>query len=184
MWSQELYLRALAFAARAHEGQRVPGSGLAYIVHPVSVAMEVMATVAAGEPLRGDLVVPCALLHDTIEDTPVTYEDLTEAFSAEVADGVQALSKDRRLAPLNQLRDSIDRIERQPREIWAVKLADRITNLQQPPPDWTVEKVGRYSEDARMILSRLGAASERLARRLRRKIDEYDNRAFGVGDGD
>ena len=54
-----------------------------------------------------------------------------------------------------------------------VKMADRITNLLPPPADWGRKKVERYRQEARLILSSLGAASPFLAERLSAKIENY-----------
>jgi hypothetical protein len=58
---------------------------------------------------------------------------------------------------------------------WAVKLADRITNLQPPPADWEDEKILKYVEDAQVILDELRDGNQYLANRLEAKISEYRN---------
>ena len=58
-------------------------------------------------------------------------------------------------------------------EVWAVKLADRITNLQPPPPHWDNDRKIRYREEAGLILSELKDGNEFLAKRLEEKIEEY-----------
>ena len=65
-WSQDLYLKALRFAASAHNGQKVPGTEFPYLMHVVSVAMEVTAAISIEGINNPDLAVQCALLHDTI----------------------------------------------------------------------------------------------------------------------
>ena len=60
-----------------------------------------------------------------------------------------------------------------PHKVWAVKLADRITNLQPPPSHWDNERKIRYREEARLILSELKGGNEFLAKRLEKKIEEY-----------
>ncbi len=173
MWSQEKYLRAFLFAAEAHNTQKYPGTKLPYLVHVSLVAMEVMSAVAAGEECDADLAVQCALLHDTIEDADITHSRLEREFGLQVADGVQALSKDRSLPPAQRLNGSIERIKQQPKEIWMVKLADRIVNLQPPPNHWGKDKIAKYHEDAELILEELGAGSVFLETRLKEKIDDY-----------
>jgi hypothetical protein len=54
-----------------------------------------------------------------------------------------------------------------------VKLADRITNLEPPPPDWTLAKRQAYREEARQILEALRGCSPALEERLRAKIEAY-----------
>lgn len=174
MWSADTYQSALRFAAIAHQGQRFPGTELPYLLHVAFVAGEVMAALSEGaQPLDGDLAVQCALLHDVIEDTKVTPAELRHAFGDAVADGVQALSKDPSLPHDLQMQDSLDRIRRQPREVWMVKLADRISNLQAPPPHWTAPRIAAYAVEAELIRSTLQSGSPPLARRLADKIKQY-----------
>ena len=89
---------------------------------------------------------------------------------------VLALSKDEELPKDKQISDSLARIKKLPKEVWAVKLADRITNLQPPPAEWTTEKNSQYAEDARFILDELREGNPYLAERLDAKISEYTNR--------
>ena len=94
-WCPDTYDRALVFAAKAHRGQTVPGSEAPYLRHVVGVASEVLYALASRNDVSNpDLAVQCALLHDTIEDTSVTAEELALEFGPAVAAGVTALSKD------------------------------------------------------------------------------------------
>jgi (p)ppGpp synthase/HD superfamily hydrolase len=171
MFSSEAYVTALRFAAIKHEGQRVPGSALPYLVHVVSVAAEVIAALPTlSEP---DLGVQCALLHDTLEDTATSYGELDTMFGRAVADGVQALTKDAALPKPDRMADSLRRIRAQPRDVWAVKLADRITNLAPPPAGWSRDKCASYREEAIAIADALGEASPVLEARLRARIEAY-----------
>ena len=172
-WDRDLYIKACRFAAQAHQGQLVPGSDLPYLLHLNLVSMEILAALSAEPGHDGDLAIQCALLHDTIEDTDTSYEQIASLFGVRVADGVAALSKNSDLEKSLQLADSLHRIRVQPIEIWMVKLADRITNLQPPPIHWTTEKIGRYREEAIEIHTHLQAASSFLAARLAEKIQNY-----------
>ncbi|MFC1856877.1 HD domain-containing protein [Thermodesulfobacteriota bacterium] len=184
-WSQDVYINAYRFAAEAHwksgNKQLVPGTDIPYLMHFSLVAMEVIAALEKEAGLNGDLAVQCALLHDTIEDTDTTYDQLVENFGVAVADGVQALSKNESIgADLpkqqrkeSQMADSLERVRQQPKEIWMVKMADRITNLQPPPSHWTQDKIFRYREEAGEIHQALKQGSQYLAARLEEKIDNY-----------
>jgi (p)ppGpp synthase/HD superfamily hydrolase len=172
-WSQDRYLAALRFAAEVHQGQTVPGTELPYLMHLTSVAMETIAACAAEPALDADLAVICALLHDSIEDAGVEEAIIAARFGAGVAAGVAALSKRPDLAKPDAMRDSLARIRQQPHGVWAVKLADRITNLQPPPSHWSAPKIAGYREEARLIHNELGAASPFLATRLLAKIETY-----------
>ncbi|MCL4830847.1 MAG: HD domain-containing protein [Caldilineaceae bacterium] len=175
MWSPDLYLAAWHYAAAMHGSQKVPGTELPYLTHIGAVAMEVMTALAQSSRVADpNLAVQCALLHDVIEDTPASYGDVAERFGVAVADGVLALTKDTTLPSKSaQMADSLARIRQQPREVWMVKLADRITNLQPPPHDWDPAKIAAYGAEAQVILSSLGEADGWLAARLGGKIGGY-----------
>jgi (p)ppGpp synthase/HD superfamily hydrolase len=180
-WAPELCFRAWQFAARAHQGQRVPASELPYVVHVSSVAMEVMSAIAARENgeervALPDLAVACALLHDVVEDTPVAIADIVREFGAGIAAGVSALTKNAALAKQERMDDSLARILQQPHEVWMVKLADRITNLAPPPSHWGVAKIDAYRQEARLIHDALGSACPVLGPRLAAKIAAYPPR--------
>ncbi len=174
-WHQENYIKAYRFAAQAHIGQIVPGTDLPYIMHLSFVSMEVIAALEAEPERDGDLAVQCALLHDVLEDTNVPYRELESVFGNRVAKGVLALTKDPALEKPERMQDSLNRIRQQPYEVWMVKLADRITNLQPPPEDWSKEKIRSYWEEAQVIYAALSPASRFLADRLREKIEAYKN---------
>ena len=69
--------------------------------------------------------------------------------------------------------DSLQRIKKLPYEVWAVKMADRITNLQKPPSHWDNEKKKKYRAEAQVILDELGTGNVFLAERLRLLIEDY-----------
>lgn len=179
-WSQETYIKAYKFAAQAHQGQKIPGSEIPYIMHLSFVSMEVIAALNVEKEIDGNLAIQCALLHDSIEDTNTTYEQIKDEFGEAVAKGVLALTKDNSLAKHLQMEDSLQRIKQQPKEIWMVKLADRISNLQSPPHYWTIEKITRYREEGRQIYQALKAASDFLASRLATKIEDYKSFIYQV----
>lgn len=78
--------------------------------------MEIIGALST-EQCNGDLALQCAI-HDTIEDTDTTFEQLKSEFSLSVASGVRALTKDTSLPKHEQMEDSLRRIKEQPLEIW------------------------------------------------------------------
>ena len=88
---------------------------------------------------------------------------------------VSALTKNILLPPEIRMADSLKRIKSQPHEVWAVKLADRITNLQKPPSHWDTQKMIKYHTEAQTIHTALGSGNTYLASRLKAKIKEYEN---------
>jgi len=177
-FEQDLFKRALDFAAWAHGDQKVPGSGFPYVVHVTKVAMEVIAATEGAAPSERNLGIACALLHDTVEDCPAEARSnvrtrLKAEFGDAVAAGVEALTKDQGLPKVAAMADSLRRLQAQPPAVRLVKLADRITNLEPPPHDWTAEKRRAYREEARLILGGLAGSSPVLEARLRQKIEAY-----------
>jgi (p)ppGpp synthase/HD superfamily hydrolase len=172
-WSQDRYIEAYWFAAQAHRNQTVPGTDLPYILHPTLVSMEIIAALDLEPGRDEDLALQCALLHDDIEDGGVSYDQIKAKFGEAVAEGVFALSKDENLVKDLKLKDSLRRIKLQPHEVWMVKLADRITNLQPPPHFWTGKKIAAYRQEAIQIYEILKDASPLLSVRLKTKIDAY-----------
>ena len=171
-WNQDLFKRTLDFAARAHGTQLVPGTGAPYVVHLVKVTTEVLR--AADGTFEVDFAMQCALLHDSVEDAGVAVVTLRQEFGARVADGVAALTKDEAVPRAERMEDSLRRVRAQPREVWLVKLADRITNLEPAPAHWPAEKRAAYRAEAQVIVAALGQAHAGLATRLREKIAAYE----------
>ena len=121
----ELIARALAKATEAHAGQTRNGSGgLPYIEHPRMVA----ATLAARD--YGEATLAAALLHDVVEDSDTTVEELRAEFGDEIADLVAALSDDE---SIGSYRDRKDEHRRRVAEVdgdaLAIYAADKLTNM-------------------------------------------------------
>ncbi|MBF0528798.1 MAG: bifunctional (p)ppGpp synthetase/guanosine-3',5'-bis(diphosphate) 3'-pyrophosphohydrolase [Deltaproteobacteria bacterium] len=172
---QDKLTQAWILAAEAHADQFIPGLSLPYIVHVGNVTMEVLTAFASeDEPRNRNLAVLCALLHDTLEDTKLQVERIALEFGPDVVAGVKALTKDRTMGTKReQMQDSLTRIREQPKEIWMVKLADRIVNLQPPPLHWNYEKIQAYHSEAMLIHDTLREGSAFLAKRLTEKIRYY-----------
>jgi len=178
-WDQDVYIKAWNFATIAHHDQTYGGPNegqrIEYINHVSSVTMEVIWSLSQSKSIDGNLAIQCALLHDVIEDTKVTYENIKFEFGVKVADGVSALTKDETLLTKHeQMVDSLQRIITQPREVWMVKLADRITNLSKPPSSWNNEKKKNYLTEAKLIHEYLGPSNTLLSMRLLSRVDNYE----------
>lgn len=164
--------------SRLHDGQKYSGSReneqVEYLNHIGSVVFEIINAINKDSDLNADLAIKCAMLHDTIEDTPETYQNIKTLFGDKVANGVKALTKNEEIVGKEQkMKDSLNRIKLQPREIWAVKMADRICNLYSPPFYWSNEKKIAYQKEAELILEELKEGSQFLAERLNQKIKNY-----------
>lgn len=168
-------------AALAHHGGgpwKLPGPVKpAYIGHVGNVVLELLAAHAVSPIPDLPLAVPVAALHDCIEDTAFDEAAIRAQFGEAIAKGVLAVSKSPTLMAREgkaaAMADSLCRTREQPRGVWCVKLADRITNMLPPPDHWTRDDLDVYRDEARSILAALGDAHVGLARRLAQKIENY-----------
>ncbi len=122
---QELVKRALAFATLAHGDQKRKYTGVMYIVHPIEV-MEIVKTVP-----HDDAMLAAALLHDVVEDTDVTIEEIEESFGSDVASLVADLTDVSKPEDGNRkFRKAMDREHsaKSSARAQTVKLADLISN--------------------------------------------------------
>ena len=170
---QTLYQEAIRYASEKHGAQTIKGTNRSYVVHLSNVAMELFMAAPHTPGFDLSFALQVALLHDLIEDTPTTKADLEKQFGEEVADAVWALTHDTKLLKDYRLSDSLAKIRQRRQEVWAVKLADRITNLQPPPKKWTKDHIREYQFDSQQILQALNGGNEYLEKRLETKIDEY-----------
>ncbi|HRI33294.1 MAG TPA: HD domain-containing protein [Saprospiraceae bacterium] len=175
MGIQNLYQRAIIIATTKHleKDQKVPGTELPYVVHLSNVSMEIIIASCNSENFNLEFAIQVALLHDIIEDTSTTVGELEDIFGNDIAHAVLALTKNSLLPKDQQMKDSISRIKVLQYEVWAVKLADRITNLQTPQIYWDIQKMINYQSEAKIILMELKNGNKYLANRLERMIEEY-----------
>lgn len=170
---QSTFKKAFEYAAVKHQGQKLPGTKLPYLVHVTNVAIEVLVAGMNSKDFDLEFGVSVALLHDLMEDTEANYLEIKDLYGERIAEGVLALTKFSNLEKSEQIENSLDRIKMLEKEVWAVKLADRLINLQAPSLDWTAEKRKKYLHDSENILNELAPANDYLALRLKAAINEY-----------
>jgi guanosine-3',5'-bis(diphosphate) 3'-pyrophosphohydrolase len=162
-------LTALQFAARKHRAQRRKDvGGSPYINHPIEVAT-ILATRGGVTDLA---TLMAAILHDTIEDTDTTPEELGAVFGTEVRDLVLELTDDKRLPKADRKRLQIEHASRSSSKAKLVKLGDKIANVRDvaatPPAGWTLDRRRDYLDwTARVVAGCRGANAE-----LERYYDE------------
>lgn len=172
--TQELYQKAIKFAGEKHKDQKVPGTNSNYLLHISNVAMEIILAHNTANNFDLNYAVQLALLHDTLEDTDTDFSELLNMFGEKVANGVQALTKNKNISSKKEkMIDSLNRINKLEKEVGMVKLADRITNLQEPPKHWKKDKIQNYLSEAIVINETLNNKNEYLNKRLESKIAEY-----------
>ncbi|WP_024667360.1 HD domain-containing protein [Pseudomonas syringae] len=169
---QPLYNKAWLFASHAHIGQKMTGSDLPYTTHVAMVANELIFAHREESVGAFEIALPAALLHDVLEDTPVTQDELAEAFGAEVASTVACLSKNL-IVPFSEALYFAG-IASHSKEAASVKLCDRITNLQSAPSTWAKAKRASYLVESAQILAALGHANGYLRQRLSDTMARYE----------
>ena len=135
----DLLDRAIVFAVKAHHNTERRGKGFPYIVHPME-AVEVVATITPDQELLA-----AAALHDTIEDTDVTVEQICAEFGDRVANLVHAES-DRFVEGLSEAeswrdrkQEAIDRLAAAPHDAKIVALGDKLSNMRAIWRDYQVK---------------------------------------------
>lgn len=116
--------RAMALAVRAHEGQMRKEAAVPYIVHPVSVAL-ILARYGFS-----DTVIAAALVHDVVEDTSVSEEELRRELGDGVADLVVPVTHDSTLPWEEKKRAYIEAVRNASMDVKAISIADKITNAE------------------------------------------------------
>ena len=146
-------LEAAAFARRAHAGQRRKYTDRPFIFHPARVAGRV-----AAHPQATEVMVAAAFLHDVVEDTPHTLEEVSAGFGSDVARLVDELtnpSKGSKAPRLERKQQDRDHLALVSVEAKIIKLVDRIDNLQEmaEAPESFREK---YFEESRLLVEVIG----------------------------
>jgi len=136
---------AADYAARQHIAQRRKGERAEpYVNHLIEVAA-LLAEATAGEDV---VLLMGGLLHDTLEDTDATYEDLEQRFGSEVAALVAEVTDDKSLPKEERKRLQITKTPGKSRRAKLLKLADKTSNLrglmQNPPVGWTQARLRDY----------------------------------------
>lgn len=154
---------ALAFAAHKHRDQRRKDAHASpYINHPIALAH--LLSVEGGVTDTRTLV--AAVLHDTIEDTETTFDELRARFGKVVADVVAEVTDDKALPKAERKRLQVVHAPHKSRRAALVKLADKTWNLRDmadnPPVDWSLERRREYFDWAKAVIDGLPPASRRL----------------------
>jgi guanosine-3',5'-bis(diphosphate) 3'-pyrophosphohydrolase len=162
---QGLLLQALAFAAHKHRAQRRKDKEASpYINHPIALA-DVLANEGAVDDAA---TLAAAVLHDTIEDTETTYQELREHFGREIADVVMEVTDDKTLPKAERKERQVVHAPHLSQRAKLVKLADKICNLRDiasnPPATWLLERKQEYYEWAKRVIDGLRGAHAGLER--------------------
>lgn len=156
-------LEAASFAAQRHRDQRRKDVEKSpYINHPLSVAqlLSIEGKVTDVEVLMA------ALLHDTIEDTETTVQELRTLFGNRVTDIVLEVTDDKSLPKARRKELQIEHAAHKTAEAALVKIADKTCNLRDvaasPPSDWSIKRGREYFDWALRVVEGLPEVEPRL----------------------
>ncbi len=155
--------QAISFAAKKHKTQKRKGAdGEPYINHPLEV-LNLLTNV--GNIKDYDILI-AAVLHDTIEDTETTKEEITKLFGSDVCKMVLELTDDESLPKAERKQLQIEHAPHLSLGAKQIKLCDKISNIrdivENPPHDWSKERQIEYVEWGEKVVAGLRGANENL----------------------
>ena len=152
----ERFFRALQFAAEKHKHHRRKGGrDIPYINHPIAVATQLATVGGVTDPA----VLAAAILHDTVEDTDTTPDELVGLFGADIAGLVAEVTDDPSLSSaVRKLTQEHEAAFKSPRAK-LIRLSDKTCNVHDiafnPPPDWPIERRMEYFNWAERVVGNL-----------------------------
>lgn len=163
--STGLILKALRFAAEKHKDQRRKDAKAGpYINHPIEVT-EILWML--GE-VRDTNLLLAAILHDTIEDTDTTAEEIRSEFGEEVLALVLEVTDDKSLPKQKRKQLQVENAPHKTPKAKLLKLADKISNVREivasPPKDWSLERKQEYLLWTEKVVAGLRGVNESLER--------------------
>lgn len=149
-------LRALGFAARKHRDQRRKDREASpYINHPIDLA-DILVNEGG---VTDGIAIVAAILHDTVEDTATTHEELVAEFGEEIASIVSEVTDDKSLPKAERKELQEKHAPHVSFRAQQVKLADKISNLRDiarsPPVSWDLERRRAYFDWAKRVVDGL-----------------------------
>lgn len=158
-------LAALRFAAGKHRDQRRKDEDSSpYINHPIAVA-EILARVA---DVSDVVVLQAAVLHDTIEDTETTVEELEAVFGGDVASLVVEMTDDKSLPSEERKRLQVEHAPRLTHRAKLIEIADKICNVTDvthtPPSRWELDRRREYLDWTERVVAGCRGTNEALER--------------------
>jgi guanosine-3',5'-bis(diphosphate) 3'-pyrophosphohydrolase len=170
-----IVVRALAFAAERHTGQRRKDAEQSpYINHPI----ELVHVLVAEAGVVDETVLCAAILHDTIEDTETTADEIAAAFGERVAAVVLEVSDDQSLPKAERKRLQVESAPHASYEARLVRLADKICNLRDmlvaPPSHWPGTRRVAYFDWSADVVAGMRGTHPRLEAEVDRLLARRD----------
>ena len=168
-----LILKAAHFAAKKHRDQRRKDKHASpYIIHPISVALEIAQTGGVDDPE----ILAAALLHDTREDTDTTPEELEAEFGKKVCEYVLDVSDDKTLPPDERKSRQIEHAKKISKGAALIKLGDKISNatdvLDNPPVGWDINRRKEYLDWAEKVIENCPKVNDRMENKFQEIIKQ------------
>lgn len=168
-----LLLRAVDFAARKHRNQRRKDDRASpYINHPVSVSL-LLADIGR---VKDPEILAAAILHDTLEDTDTTPEELEKSFGRRIRKIVAEVTDDKSLPKIQRKRFQVEHASHLSPDAVLVKLADKISNVLDvthfPATRWSVQRRRQYLDWAEEVIGNCHKANKALEKLFERVVDE------------
>lgn len=177
----EKIIEAINYATKAHNGQVRKSSNLPYINHPIEVGSILIQYQCSTN------VIVAGILHDTLEDTPVTFTDLKQKFGREIANLVKINSEPNKLVPWEERKQhTLDHLKTMPLDALYIAFADKYDNLRssyqdfQQNGDHTWDKFNRGKESQKWYYQSLAKIFKRRLRKhtLVQEFDELVKKIF------
>ncbi|GIU81205.1 MAG: bifunctional (p)ppGpp synthetase/guanosine-3',5'-bis(diphosphate) 3'-pyrophosphohydrolase [Acidobacteria bacterium] len=160
--SLEKLISAVAFAARKHKNQKRKDEVEPYINHPLEVA-EILVKIGG---VKDENILIAAILHDTIEDTDTTEEEIRRLFGQKVCDYVKEVTDDKGLPKELRKKLQIEKASKLSVGAKQIKIADKTSNLcaiiESPPKNWTLETKIEYVNWAKQVVDEMRGVNESL----------------------
>lgn len=165
---------AMDFAAEKHRLQtRKNKDRTPYISHPLGVAYYL---IHYGE-VSDSAVIIGAILHDTVEDTQTTFDEIENKFGIEVASYVREMTDEKTLASAERKRLQVIDASKKSKGAAQISLADKLYNvldlLHNPPEGWSRIRIERYYQWTQAVIDRLPEANEKLKKETQKIINSY-----------
>src|SRR4030095_15337949 len=145
---------AAMFAAEKHRTQRRKDIDTPFINHPLQLAY-----ILVQADIEDPVVLAAALLHDTIEDTNTTHDEIEIVFGHEIANIVSEHTEDKNLGSVEAKQAQIDHAAKISPKAKLVKLADKIANVSDidgaPPAGWSLERKREYFDWAKQVVDQM-----------------------------
>ncbi|MBM3151884.1 MAG: HD domain-containing protein [Gammaproteobacteria bacterium] len=158
-----LIASALDFAARKHVHQRRKGVDKEPYVNHLAEVARLLAEATDGADAN---LVAAGLLHDTIEDQGVRYEELVEAFGRDIADLVREVTDDKTLEKAERKRLQVEHAPHKSERARMLKIADKTSNLRaicnSPPAEWSEQRKREYFDWAGRVVAGCRGVNDRL----------------------